>query len=61
MLKNILHIDGVQPLNADEQKSIQGGFGKSRGFCCEWCPDGSCLDYVDSPSTTCPFAAACPS
>jgi len=58
MLKNISSLGKI--LTKTKQKSILGGFGSSGGFCCEWCSDGTCLDYVDSPFTPCPFAAPCP-
>lgn len=56
MLQNLLEIKGVNAITKFKQKTI---IGKGGSYCCEWCPDGSCLDWVDSPRTTCPFAAAC--
>ncbi|MDY8134136.1 hypothetical protein [Aquimarina sp. 2201CG5-10] len=66
MLKSILKFEGAHILSKNEQQSIQGsGFrpinDNGYRFCCEWCPDGTCLDYVSSPFETCPFAATCPS
>ncbi len=54
-MRKLANLKGVKMLNKSQQKTIVG-----RGsFCCEWCPDGSCLDWVSSPRVTCPFAAAC--
>ncbi|MDY0780817.1 hypothetical protein [Tenacibaculum sp. IB213877] len=43
-------------LNKLEQQLIKG---TGAGFCCEWCPDGSCLDWVSSPREQCPISAGC--
>ncbi|UOX32236.1 hypothetical protein LXD69_09215 [Flavobacterium sediminilitoris] len=43
-------------LTRSEQKMILGRRGL---FCCEWCDDGSCNGWVDSPRTPCPIAASC--
>ncbi len=54
MLKNILNLEGVQKLNKEEQKSLQGGkrgggafcFYDSQGRCCSTRrPDGVFCEY----------------
>ena len=55
MLKNILNLRGAQTLTNNEQKSIKGG---NTLVCCEWCSDGSCLDWSDGGE--CPISAGCP-
>ncbi|AXG68057.1 hypothetical protein KORDIASMS9_00246 [Kordia sp. SMS9] len=55
MLKNILKLEGVNTLTKSTQKSIIGMRGR---ICCEWCPDGTCLDWT-TPGVTCPFSAGC--
>lgn len=57
MLKSILKLNGAQELSKKEQKNIQGA-GRSSRRCCEWCSDGSCLDWVDG-NVTCPISAGC--
>ena len=57
MLQNILKLDGVKAIEKSTQKTIVGRGGQ---FCCEWCSDGTCNGWVDSPKTTCPFAPPCP-
>jgi hypothetical protein len=42
MLKNILKLDGVQPLNKSEQQSINGGACYSAS--CSGKPDGAICD-----------------
>jgi hypothetical protein len=54
MLKNILKLQGAQELTKNEQKSISGG----TKICCEWCFDGTCLDWAESRSR-CPISAGC--
>lgn len=54
MLKNISNFG--KALSKEEQKGINGA---GRGFCCEWCPDGTCNGWVSSPLIPCPFALAC--
>jgi hypothetical protein len=56
MLQNILNVEGVRELTKKTQLEIVGQFGS---FCCEWCPDGTCNGWVDSPKTQCPFAPPC--
>ena len=53
-MKNLLKLGIV--ITKIEQMQIHGG---GLGFCCEWCPDGSCNGWVGDPRTPCPFAASC--
>ena len=55
MLKNILKLEGAKPISQQEQKNVKGS-GNLR--CCEWCSDGSCLDWTDGRE--CPISAGCP-
>ncbi len=62
MFNNISNLGAI--LDKKEQKTISGGFifcgpGDEPGFCCEWCPDGSCNGYVATPFEPCPIAAPC--
>ncbi|WP_156169178.1 hypothetical protein [Kordia jejudonensis] len=56
MLQSILKLKGVHALTKTKQSEIVGQFGR---ICCEWCSDGTCNGWVNSPKTTCPFAAPC--
>lgn len=55
MIKRILKLNGAQVLTNNEQRNIKGA---RTIFCCEWCPDGSCLDWSDGGE--CPISAGCP-
>ena len=55
-MKNLLSLNKVQVLSKIEQQSINGA---GRGYCCEWCSDGTCSGWTSSPNIPCPFAAAC--
>lgn len=55
MLQNILKLDGAKVIEKSTQKSIVGSRGQ---ICCEWCPDGTCLDWTTS-GVPCPISAGC--
>ncbi|MEO1032659.1 hypothetical protein [Winogradskyella sp.] len=57
-MKNVLKLG--KALSKAEQKEIAGGTGRPGPgwLCCEWCPDGSCLDWVPI-GVQCPFAPPC--
>jgi hypothetical protein len=55
MLKNILKLEGAQKLTKNEQNNINGGIAF---VCCEWCADGSCLDWTSS-GAVCAISIGC--
>ena len=56
MLKSILKLNGVKTIDKEAQKGITG---RRSGFCCEWCSDGTCNAWVDSPFAKCTSTLEC--